>query len=201
LGKNPKKATAINKTPLFSKYNSTFTYAAQAPKKEIQKPNIQFLEDRIIGNQRYLKIRILPNRKVNRYDVFANENMVIHNFKANGATTLGQKGSLYKRNGKKILSYYVVENAPLEMSFSMNSKTVFDMELLESSFDLMTNPLFEMTKRENWMMPTPFVLNDAVVVKERIKPSPVVVPPVNSVVIQPILKDRLTVAKDSLQSK
>jgi Peptidase family M28 len=201
LGENPKKATAINKTPLFSKYNSAFTYAAEAPKKEILKPSIQFLEDRIIGNQRYLKIKILPNRKVNRYDIFANENMVIHNFKANGAATLGQKGSLYKRNGKKILSYYVVENTPLEMSFSVSSKTVFDMELLESSFDLMTNPLFGITKRENWMMPTPFVLNDAVVIKERIKPSPVVVPLINSVPIKPILKTSLTVEKDSLQVK
>lgn len=201
LGENPKKATVINKTPLFSKYSSAFTYTAEAPKKEIQKPNIQFLEDRIIGNQRYLKIRISPNRKVNRYDIFANENMVIHNFKANGATTLGQKGSLYKRNGKKILSYYVVENAPLEMSFSMNSKTVFDMELLESSFDLMTNPLFAMTKRENWMIPTPFVLNDAVVIKERITPSLVVELPVNATVVHPILKDSLTLTKDSLRTK
>jgi hypothetical protein len=95
----------------------------------------------------------------------------------------------------------VVENTPLEMSFSVSSKTVFDMELLESSFDLMTNPLFTMSKRENWMMPTPFVLNDAVVIKEQIKPSPVVVPRVNSGTIKPILKTSLTVPKDSLQVK
>jgi hypothetical protein len=30
-------------------------------------------EDRIEGNKRYLKIRITPNRTVNRYDIFANE--------------------------------------------------------------------------------------------------------------------------------
>jgi hypothetical protein len=45
------------------------------------------------------------------------------------------------------------------------------MQLLESSFDLMQNPLFSM-QREDWMMPTPFILNDAVVIKQRIKPSP-----------------------------
>lgn len=95
----------------------------------------------------------------------------------------------------------MVENAPLEMSFSMNSKTVFDMELLESSFDLMTNPLFAMTKRENWMIPTPFVLNDAVVIKERITPSLVVKLPVNATVVHPILKDSLTLTKDSLRTK
>ncbi|MES2578858.1 MAG: M28 family peptidase [Bacteroidota bacterium] len=201
LGENPKDAAILNETPLFSKYNSGFTYAAEAPKKDILKPSIAFLEDRIVGNQRYLRIKISPNRNVNRYDIFANEKMAIHNFKANGVTTLGQKNSLYQRKGKKILSYYVVGNAPLEMQFSVNSSTVFDMELMESSFDLMTNPLFGIAKRENWMMPTPFVLNDAVVIKQKIKPTPAVVANALDTAINPMAKDSLTVAKDSLKVK
>jgi hypothetical protein len=201
LGENPKDASILNETPLFSKYNSGFTYAAEAPKKDILKPSIAFLEDRIVGNQRYLRIKISPNRNVNRYDIFANEKMAIHNFKANGVTTLGQKNSLYQRKGKKILSYYVVGNAPLEMQFSVNSSTVLDMELMESSFDLMTNPLFGIAKRENWMMPTPFVLNDAVVIKQKIKPTPVVVANALDTAINPMAKDSLTVVKDSLKVK
>lgn len=193
LGENPKNATNLNEIPLFSKYNSGFTYAANAPKKDLQKPSIEFLEDRIVGNQRYLKIKISPNRNVNRYDIFANEKMAIHNFKANGVTTLGQKNSLYQRKGKKILSYYVVGNAPLEMQFSMNVSIVLDMELLESSFDLLSNPLFEITKRENWMMPTPFVLNDAVVIRQKIKVSPVVVNTLDATVTNPVVKDSLKV--------
>jgi hypothetical protein len=202
LGENPKESTAMEDTPLFSKYNSKFTYQAEAPIKNLEKPTIEFLEDRIVANQRYLKIRISPNRKVNRYDIFANEKMMIHNFKANGASTLGQKGSKYQRNGKKILSYYVVDNLPLEMQFSIDATTVLDMELMESSFDLLTNPLFSMRKREDWMMPTAFVLNDAVVIKEKIKPSPIVV--VNALgtgIITPVVNDSLMVAKDSLKVK
>ncbi|MFV8368767.1 M28 family peptidase [Flavobacterium sp. LB2R40] len=201
LGENPKEALALNETPLFSKYNSGFKYLAKAPKKDIIKPNVVFLEDRVVGNERYLKIRISPNRNVNRYDIFANEKMAIHNFKANGVTTLGQKNSLYQRKGKKILSYYVVDNAPLEMQFSVNSSTVLDMELMESSFDLMTNPLFEITKRENWMMPTPFVLNDAVVIKQKIKPTQVEIGPSDSSMENPIVKDTLTITKNSLKAK
>jgi hypothetical protein len=202
LGENPKDAKALNETPLFSKYNSGFTYSKETPIKNIEKPTIEFLEDRIVGNQRYLKIRISPNRKVNRYDIFANEKMVIHNFKANDTSTLGEKGSKYQRNGKKILSYYVVDNLPLEMQFSIDTTTALEMELMESSFDLLTNPLFSMKKREDWMMPTAFVLNDAVVIKEKIKPSPIVV--VNALstgIITPVMKDSLVVAKDSLKVK
>jgi hypothetical protein len=187
----------MEETPLFSKYNSKFTYQTEALVKVLEKPNIEFLEDRIVGSQRYLKIRISPNRKVNRYDIFANEKMVIHNFKANGVNTLGQKGSKYQRNGKKILSYYVVDNLPLEMQFSINAKTVFDMDLMESSFDLLTNPLFSMRKREDWMMPTPFVLNDAVVIKEKIRPSQVsVTNTLDSVIATPVV-----IAKDSSKVK
>ena len=43
---------------------------------------------------------------------------------------------------------------------------------MESSFDLPTNPVFAMEKRKNWMIPTPFVLNDAVVLIKKIKPAP-----------------------------
>ncbi|MFV8342437.1 M28 family peptidase [Flavobacterium sp. XS2P39] len=199
LGENPKEASALNETPLYSKYNSVLTYQADAPVKALAKPSIEFLEDRIIGNQRYLKIKISPNRKVNRYDIFANEKMVFHNFKANGAASLGQKGSRYERNGQKILSYYVVDNIPLEMQFSISIATVLEMELMESSFDLLQNPLFNIAKRERWMMPTPFVLNDAVVIKQKIKPTPkVVTNTLDNAVIAPAEKNSLPIVKDSL---
>jgi hypothetical protein len=197
LGTNPKNADDLNETPLFSKYRSGFTFASDAPIKNLAKPKIEFLQDQIIGKQRYIKIRIAPNRKVNRYDIFANEKMTIHNFKANNTQTLGQKGSQLARKGKKILSYYVVSNEPLEIQFSIKPSTVFDMELMESSFDLIHNPVFNITKRENWMMPTPFVLNDAVVIKQRIKPSPMAV----NTLINPVTKDSLVVVKDSLKVK
>ena len=183
LGENPKQATSWGETPLFSKYDSPFTFAAEAPVKELAKPTIEFLKDSLSGNQRYIKIKISPNRKVNRYDIFANEKITFYNFKANGAKQLEQKGSKMNRNGKKIVSYYVVNNEPLEMQFVIDKTAVFDMSLLESSFDLMYNPLFDMTPRASWMMPTPFVLNDAVVIKERIKPSPKVIEA--PVIVQP----------------
>ncbi len=169
LGENPKTASVIDPNLLFSKYNSQFTYTAKAPLKNLAKPSVEFLKDSTVGNQRYLKIRISPNRRVNRYDIFANEKTIFHNLKANGAAYLSQKGSKYERYGRKILSYYVVDNEPLVLQFSVAAKTILDMELMESSFDLMTNPIFKMDKRAPWMMPMPFVLTDAVIIKQKIK--------------------------------
>ncbi|MDI1254605.1 MAG: M28 family peptidase [Flavobacterium sp.] len=172
LGENPKAATILNNDKLFSKYNTTFTFMADAPVKTLQKPTIEFLQDSIIGNWRYLKIRISPNRKVNRYDIFANMKMNLLHFRANGVSTLGEKTSKYIRKDRKILTYYVVDNAPLEMQFSIEKNTNLEMSLMESSFDLLENPEFSIAHRAAWMMPTPFVLNDAVVLKEKIKATP-----------------------------
>jgi acetylornithine deacetylase/succinyl-diaminopimelate desuccinylase-like protein len=200
LGENPKQAKTWNDLKLFSKYQSEFTYAAEAPNKGIAKPTITFLQDSVVGFKRYLKIKITPNRKVNRYDIFADEIMTFFNFKANGVSTLGQKGTELERNGKKLLSYYVVNNEPLVLQFTLNRATVLDMDVMESSFDLMNNPIFAMNQRENWMMPTPFVLNDAVVIRQKIKLTPkVVAPVVNPALLKPALTDSLAVVKDSLR--
>ncbi len=201
LGENPKDANELNSISLPSKYNSGFTFMADAPMKELAKPTIEFLKDSVVGANRYLKIQITPNRKVNRYDVFASENLEIQNFKANGVSLLGQKGSKYERKGKKLLSYYVVDQLPLEIEFSVPASSVLDLDMMENSFDLMNNPLFSMAKRANWMMPTPYVLNDAIVIKQKIKPTATIVEvkPLNSKIQYAVKKDNVTVVKDSLK--
>ena len=171
LGNNPKIAHLKKEIPLFSKYNSYFTYSNETTVKSIPTPTVHFLKDSIAGNLRYLKIRISSNRPANRYDIFANTKMEFHYFKANGVTQIEQKNSKMIRNDKKILSYYIVNNQPLEMEFVLNRATTFDMQLLESSFDLLQNPLFNIKPRADWMMPTPFVLTDAVCVKQTLKPN------------------------------
>jgi hypothetical protein len=184
LGPNPKNGDEINTILLPSKYKSGFSFMANAPMKEIAKPTIEFLKDSLGGTNRYLKIRITPNRNVNRYDVFANDHLDIQNFKANGMTLLGQNTSKYERKGKRLLSYYVVDQLPLEIEFNVTATGVLDLNLIESSFDLLSNPLFSISKRANWMMPTPFVLTDAVLIKQKIQLSPRVEIPINSFEVQ-----------------
>ena len=199
LGENPKDAATLSSISLASKYKTGFTFTADAPMKVLSRPVVEFLKDSVVGGNRHLKIRITPTRKVNRYDVLANEALVIQNFKSNGLSLLGQKGSKYERKGKKLLSYYVVDQLPLEIEFSIAASSVLDLDLMESSFDLMNNPLFSMAKRADWMMPTPYVLNDAVIIKEKIKPSPRTVKHIDLNVGNVIEKDSLVIEKDSLR--
>jgi hypothetical protein len=197
LGENPKNASELNRNKLYSKYGSEFTLMANAPKIAIEKPSIEFLKDSIIGKKRYLKIKISPNRKVNRYDIFANEKLNIQNLKANGVKSIDVESNIISKNSNKILSYYVVDNEPLIFEFILKSTDKLDMNLVESSFDLLSNPLLKMEKRKDWMMAKPFVLNDAVVISQKIKPSKIVVRnPIsveenNNLIENPTIKDSL----------
>ena len=199
LGEKPKAATALNSNKLYSKYGSQYTFMADAPLKNIAKPTIEFLRDTIKGNQHLYKIKITPNRGVNRYDVFVNNDSQINNLKANGVKAIDFKSNIASKTSSKLLTYYVVDNLPLEIEFSVSASQKLDLDLVESSFDLLSNPLLKVEPRKSGMMPTPFVLNDAVIIKQKIKPSPKVVEVKPAFRKYQTRRDSLTVAVDSLR--
>ncbi len=86
------------------------------------------------------------------------------------------------------------------MNFSIPADEKLDLNLVESSFDLMTNPLFSITPRKSWMIPTPFVLNDAVIIRQKVKASPILEDnPKPYPIGRTSQSDSLTVAVDSLR--
>ncbi|WP_396141441.1 M28 family peptidase [Flavobacterium sp.] len=199
LGENPKSATVLNSNKLYSKYGSQYTFMTEAPLKKIPKPTIEFLRDTVKGNQHLYKIKITPNRSVNRYDIFVNNNVQINNLKANGAQSIDFKSNIASKTAGKLLTYYVVDNLPLELEFSTLNTQNLDLNLVESSFDLLANSLLKMTQRKPGMIPTPFVLNDAIIIKQKIKPSPKVEKEKASFRRFPKQKDSITVEVDSIK--
>jgi hypothetical protein len=199
LGENPKSATALNSNKLYSKYGSQYTFMTEAPLKKIPKPTIEFLRNTFKGNQHLYKIKITPNRSVNRYDIFVNNNVQINNLKANGVQSIDFKSNIASKTTGKLLTYYVVDNLPLELEFSTLNSQNLDLNLVESSFDLLANSLLQMTQRKPGMIPMPFVLNDAIIIKQKIKPSPKVEKEKASFRRFPKQKDSITVEVDSIK--
>jgi hypothetical protein len=64
----------------------------------------------------------------------------------------------------------------------------------------LTNPKFRIAKRLPWMMPMPFVLNDAVVIQKKIVPSIAIPKSKNRRLNSLIAKDSLTVISDSIKA-
>lgn len=199
VGGNLKRDPRDIANDIFSKYNTSISYSRSAPTKAIPKPTIAFERDSVVGKFRYLKIKISPNRRVNRYDILASQNLKIFHLKANGVKSLAQKGDLYPRTTKRVLSYYAVDNEPLILDFCIPKQADLDMDLLESSFDLLNNPYIKVAPRQNWMMPKPFVLTDAVVIQQKIKPSfPTAVKKYIPYPTTVILKDSITNEPDTV---
>jgi hypothetical protein len=173
LSENPKKAIDLNQNTLYSKYENQFTYMNNALPKNITKSSIEFLRDTLKGNQHLYKIKITPNRAVNRYDVFSNSATSINNLKVNGVKAITFNSRIVRKTKDKILSYYVVDTIPLVMEFSIKDSEKLDLTLMESSFDLMTNSQFTIANRKPWMMPMPFVLTDAIIIRQKIQPTPI----------------------------
>ncbi|WP_396194622.1 M20/M25/M40 family metallo-hydrolase [Flavobacterium sp.] len=199
LGDNPKSGKPLNTNKLYSKYGSEFTFMAEAPMKNIAQPTIEFLRDTLKGNQHLYRIKISPNRKVNRYDIFNNRGITINNFKANGVQSIDFKSNISGRTDGKLLSYYVVDNIPLELEFSIPANQKLDLDLVESSFDLLSNPQFSVAKRKSWMIPTPFVLNDAVMIRQKLKASAKPAEPVTQNYHRTFVKDSTSVTNDTLR--
>lgn len=199
LGEKPKDGASLNSNNTSSKYGSKYTFMAEAPLKNIAKPTIEFLRDTIKGNQHLYKIKITPNRKVNRYDIFINNAIPINNLRANGVQSINFKSNMTSKTSEKMVTYFVVDTLPLELEFSISNTQKLDLSLVESSFDLLENPLLKMKPRNLKMIPTPFVLNDAIIITQQIKPSVKIIEEIPILRSYPKRKDTLKVAVDTLK--
>ena len=171
LGDDPDVMTASNQNIFASKYKSGFTYTKSAPLKSILYPEIEKYDDTIIGDYRHFKISIRPQRKVNRIEIFSNENNLFKSFTLNGIEVSRKENDKYvftNRVNNRLFSYYISDNEPLDLFISVPKDQKTSFELHEASFDLLENNQFTIPKRDENMIPKPFVLNDAIVIKKSI---------------------------------
>ena len=170
-------ATDYNKNTLDNKYNLQFAYVTDAPIKELKTPIFEVYRDTVIQNSRELYLCITPQRIVNRMDLYTNTLFNFEEFEVNGQSAkdftyknLGRYNAFKKRWNKNLLTYYVTKNHPLELSMRFHKDSLPEFTLYESSYDLLTNPLFSVPDRPEEMMTKPFILNDAVVLKTKFIP-------------------------------
>lgn len=160
-----------------SKYRSNFTYKTEAPLVSIEEPSIIFEQ---LGNQDSIRntakysLKIAPNRKINRMEIFADRNVNFDEFRINGleadSVALGiQKFHVFtKRWQNRLLTYHAANRDTLRIEFSIDPEKLPEFTLYEASYDLLENPLLNVPARNNNMIPRPFVLNDAVIIKKTI---------------------------------
>ncbi len=158
---------------LQSKYGISYTYANQAPVKEIRISKLELSNDTIINNLRHINLCIVPQRGVQRIDLYTETLFNFNQLEVNGETTADFKhkhGNLYnaytKRWSHNLLMHLASGHETLELKMTFHKDSLPKFVLYESSYDLLINKHFSMPARTITMMPKPFVVNDAVITKK-----------------------------------
>lgn len=167
LGENPEDATRILVEASYNKYGTNFSYAAEAPEKTIADFEVILEEDSLVENSRNVRFTIVPKRKVNKIDLYTVENTSFKTLEFNGKKALVSNTSENYRGTKNeaLINYYVSKNDSLKVKFSVEKGIPVSFKVMEYSFDLISDPQFNISKRPNHTMPKPFVITDAVAVK------------------------------------
>ncbi|MGB0895851.1 MAG: M28 family peptidase [Flavobacteriaceae bacterium] len=152
-----------------SKYNTTFSNVARAKAIKIPQSELHISVDTIINNTRHVKLCVLPNRAVYSIDINSNTRNNFKKFSINGTKVPTKiQSKFFNNDSPKVATYIMVDNEPLEISFSIDHNTKPHLELLEVSHDLLQNEQLNVNKRQEHMIPKPFVINDAIITKNTI---------------------------------
>ena len=171
LGKTPEEASKYIEHASGSKYSSGYTFATNTPKKEIPLFEAVLEKDTIINENRKVTFTIFPKRNVNQISMYVNDEVIFNSIEFNGQSMpLKNKSSKeqVKIKSKELLRYYVSDSDSLQVNYSISKNTSVNFTILEYSYDLLKNSHFSIDPRAEDMMPKPFVVTDAVVVKKTI---------------------------------
>jgi len=151
---------------IYSKYNSRFTQVAAAPLKDITGPVVTIEKDTTLNGNRILEVGIFPQRSVNRLEVFTNATP-IKKASINGIEL--SEFYLKDRKSARLFTHYISDNDSTMLELSIPAGAELELTIYEASNDLLEHPMFTIPQRPKDLIPMPFVLNDAVILKKTIR--------------------------------
>ncbi|PHQ57397.1 MAG: peptidase M28 [Lutibacter sp.] len=171
LGENPSKGS-YDSTTTSSKYKTGIKLYTTAEIVNFEKPIIQVVLDTIINNQRTINLHIVSVRNAHKIELLSKGPINFKSMKVNGELVKNNSNNAYvlSISHGTILSYYLTDdNESIDLEFIVDVAQQFDIDILEAKYDLFTNPQFNITPRSDMMIPMPFVLNDATIIKTSLK--------------------------------
>jgi len=164
LGENP--STDVKKFISRSKYSTSYRYINETNYRNIASSTVEVLTDSVYGNKRKVSLSIIPQRKINSLQIMTKDSLV---FDSLAVQNVFLKKENFKINSGRVLTYIPSFNdkrVVIDMVF--DNKLNSEFNLIETSFDLMTNTNFNFKPRSKLMMPMPFVTNDAIILSKNI---------------------------------
>lgn len=169
LGKTPNPPGEDLENVAASKYGNAYTFATKTDIRPVPQPDFVIEKDTLIGDKRHIAFNYIPRRTVNRISVYSNFKEMLSGFHFNGEAILdpeAEEGSSGIQSSAALIDYYVTDGDSLAVEFIANTEQEIQFTFQEMSLDLLSNPLFKVPERPSFMIPKPFVTNDAVIVQK-----------------------------------
>jgi len=169
MGANAQKPPRDGNT-IESKYGTGFNFVATAPYVKMPEIAVSVIKDTTVNDLRTVQLRITSDKAMNRIEVFVDKKCTFKDARINGLTPKTDKKSgnvLDRRRGNRLVSYYVVDNEPLALSLTFTTDQQPELLFYGASFDLLKTKELNMKPRPATMMSMPFVLNDAILRKQK----------------------------------
>ncbi|HEA29815.1 MAG TPA: M20/M25/M40 family metallo-hydrolase [Leeuwenhoekiella sp.] len=171
MGENMQKASKLIQAAGAGKYNTNFTYAAEAPRIPVAQSSIYVSTNFIENGVRHVRFVVYPQREINDMILL---NPVVTPFQYlefNGQEVKLQPGEPYlfpNRKSDYLLSYRVADREPLDVKLELPADAPLNFTLYDLSYDLLENTLYNIPARPKNSIPMPFVNTDAIVTKQTI---------------------------------
>ncbi|MBZ9627302.1 M20/M25/M40 family metallo-hydrolase [Psychroflexus sp. CAK1W] len=160
-----------------SKYTTDYTKSSAAPLVSVPSSDIQI--DTLEASLPYLKkfrVRLNFNRDLNRIVVSETSMANFKSFEVNGEVAdfyeEEKKSKAYhvhqNRFKTNVIDYYVVNQEALYFEFEIGKDQDLEFIIDEISFDLLSHPDLSVKNRPKNKIPKPFVVNDAVITKQKL---------------------------------
>lgn len=164
-----KKEVTDETIELSSKYNTKFKRTSEAKQNNFLASDISITFDTIINNKRNVRFCISPKRELNSIIIQSNNKTDFNKFSINGVPIDFNSNSKFNKKGNpQIAHYLMVKQEALEIDFVISNQKTPHLELLNISNDLLENVALKVPKRERNMITKPFVITDAIIVKQNI---------------------------------
>ena len=171
LGENPEEASNYITYASGSKYAKGYSFAVEAPAKKIPLFKAVLNSDTIINDIKKRTFTIIPNRNVNQISLYVAEEVEFNFLSFNGQSlplNNNENRASQKIKSKELVRYYVSDKDSLEVSYEVSKDQKVSFTVMEYSYDLLDHPQFKINNRAENMMPKPFVVTDAIIVKKKI---------------------------------
>ena len=171
LGENPEEASNYISYASGSKYAKGYSFAVEAPAKNIPLFKAVLNSDTIVNDIKKRTFTIIPNRNVNQISLYVAEGVEFDFLSFNSQSlplNNNENRASQKIKSKELVRYYVSDKDSLEVSYEVSKDQKVSFTVMEYSYDLLDHPQFKINNRAENMMPKPFVVTDAIIVKKKI---------------------------------